>query len=178
MNTSSASLLSNRVLKINVGFLLSDGPANSKDIEINITDPVRIADDLVAKSILGQLRLSRTKEGILVQTKLNILVNRECARCLDGFDHEIPVQVEELYASPHPIGDTEFFVGQDAQLNLAPLLRSEVLIALSHRELCKDDCQGLCPVCGINLNHENCSCSTDFIDPRFAKLKELLDSGD
>lgn len=176
MNMSSASLLSNRVLTINVGFLLSDGPGNRKVIEVGITNAVRIADDLVANSIIGRLHLSRTKEGILVQGKLNIAVDRECARCLDTFNHDIPVNVEELYASPHPIGGTEFFVGQDAKLNLAPLLRAEVLIALSHRHYCSDDCKGLCPVCGINHNHSSCDCERDNIDPRMAKLKELLDS--
>ncbi len=173
---SSASLLSNRVLTINVGFLLSDGPGNQKNIEVEIDSPVRIADDLVAKSIQGQLRLSRTKEGILVQGNLNISVDRECARCLDTFVHEISVNVEELYASPRPIGETEFFVGQDAKLNLAPLLRAEVLIALSHREFCREDCKGLCPVCGVNHNQESCDCEIDNIDPRLAKLKELIDS--
>jgi len=176
VSTSSASLLSNRILKINVGFLLSDGPGNQKDIQVDITDAVRISEDLVAKSIIGQLRLSRTKEGILVQGDLEVSVDRDCARCLDNFVHEIPVQVEELYASPRPIGETEFFVGQDAKLDLAPLLRAEVLIALSHREYCNDDCKGLCPVCGVNRNHESCDCEIDFIDPRMAKLKELLDS--
>ncbi|GAB5491768.1 MAG: hypothetical protein Phog2KO_19830 [Phototrophicaceae bacterium] len=178
MNTSSASLLSNRVLKINVGFLLSDGPGNSKDIQVDITDAVRISDDLVAQSIIGALRLSRTKEGILAQIKFNVIVERSCARCLDTFQHDIPINVEELYASPRPIGETEFFVGQDAQLDLAPLIRAEVLIALSHREFCREDCKGLCPVCGVNHNHESCDCETDYIDPRMAKLKELLDADD
>lgn len=173
---SSASLLSNRVLTINVGFLLSDGPGNQKDIQVKIDDAVRIANDLVAKSITGHLRLSRTKEGILVQGNLDISIDRECARCLDAFTHDIPVTVAELYASPRPIGETEFFVGQDAKLNLAPLLRAEVLIALSHREICREDCKGLCPVCGINHNHESCDCEIDPIDPRLAKLKELIDS--
>ncbi|MEL6307888.1 MAG: DUF177 domain-containing protein [Chloroflexota bacterium] len=176
MKTSGASLLSNRVLKLNVGFLLSDGPGNSKKFELNIDSPVRIADDLIAKAILGELRMSCTKEGILAQTKLHVHVERECARCLDMFEHAIPVQVEELYASPRPIGDTEFFVGDDGQLNLAPLLRAEVLIALSHRQYCSADCKGLCPVCGINLNHESCDCEREHIDPRLAKLKELLDN--
>lgn len=178
MKPSSASLLSNRVLKINVGFLLSAGPGNNKDIDVNITDPVRIADDLVAQSIIGKLRLSRTKEGILVQSHVDVLVIRDCARCLDAFQHIMPVHIEELYASPHPIADTEFFVGQDAQLDLAPLLRSEVLIALSHREYCQPNCRGLCPICGINRNHERCTCDRAPIDPRMAKLKDLLDASD
>lgn len=170
------SLLSNRVLTINVGFLLSDGPGNQKDIQVQIDDALRIADDLVAKSVIGQLRLSRTKEGILVQGNLNISIDRECARCLDAFIHDIPVTVAELYASPRPIGETEFFVGQDAKLNLSSLLRAEILIVLSHRETCREDCQGLCPVCGINHNQESCDCEINTIDPRLAKLKELIDS--
>jgi uncharacterized metal-binding protein YceD (DUF177 family) len=178
VNTSSASFLSKRVLVLNVGFLLSAGPGNSKDIQLDINDAVQIADDLVANHISGHLRLSRTKEGILVQTKLAVAVNRDCARCLETFEHAIPVEVAELYASPHPIGDTEFFVGQNAQLDLAPLLRAEVLIELSHRHYCRDNCQGLCTHCGINLNHETCDCETQSIDPRMAKLKELLDTGD
>lgn len=176
MNTSSASLLSKRVLLLNVGFLLSVGPGNNKDIQFDIDDGVRIADDLVANHISGDLRLSRTKEGILVQTKLSIAVDRECARCLEAFEQSIPVEVEELYASPRPIGDTEFFVGQNAQLDLAPLLRAEVLIALSHRQYCRDNCKGLCPHCGINRNYETCDCEAQPIDPRMAKLKEFLDS--
>jgi len=147
-------------------------------MQLDIDDGVKIADDLVAKHINGTLRLSRTKEGILVQSKLAITVDRDCARCLETFEHSIPVEVEELYASPHPIGDTEFFVGQDAKLDLAPLLRAEVLIALSHRQYCREDCKGLCPHCGTNLNYETCDCETEPIDPRMAKLKELLDSGE
>ena len=50
---------------------------------------------------------------------------------------------------------------------------------LPHKVLCNEDCEGLCPECGANLNKETCSCSEtasdeDFIDPRFAKLKDLF----
>jgi uncharacterized protein len=178
VNTSSASPLSNRVLKLNVGFLLSAGAGNSKDIQVDIQDTVRIAEDLSANAITGKLRLSRTKEGILVQSQLDIHLERECARCLDLFEHAIPVNVEELYASPRPIQGNAFFVGADAQLDLAPLLRAEALIALSHRQFCREDCKGLCPHCGTNLNHETCDCANQAIDPRMAKLKELLDAKD
>ncbi|MCA9915479.1 MAG: hypothetical protein KC496_19130, partial [Anaerolineae bacterium] len=82
MNTSHASPLSNRVLKLNVGFLLSLGPGNIRDVPFEIEDTVQIADDLDANSIAGSLRLSRTKEGLLVQTHLVVTVDRECARCL------------------------------------------------------------------------------------------------
>jgi len=176
VNTSNASPLSNRVLKLNVGFLLSLGSGNIRDVPFEIEDSVQIADDLVAKSIEGSLRLSRTKEGLLVQTHLVVTVDRECARCLSIFEHAIPVEVEELYAYPHPLPETEFFIGQDAKLNLAPLMRAEILIALSHREYCREDCKGLCPVCGINRNEDSCTCESELIDPRMTVLKQLLDS--
>lgn len=178
MKTSSINLLNKRVLILNVGFLLSAGPGNDKTIQLDISDAVKIADDLIANRITGQLRLSRIKEGILVQSELTVVVNQDCDRCLKTFEHAIPVEVEELYASPRPIGDTEFFVGQNAQLDLAPLLRAEILIELSHRHYCQENCQGLCAYCGTNLNHENCDCEAQPIDPRMAKLKELLDAGD
>lgn len=178
VNTSTRALLSKRVLKLNVGYLLNAGPGNHKDIPFEIQDRLRVADDLVAETISGKLRLTRTKEGVLVQTRLTIHMERECARCLATFIHEIPVVVEELYAYPQPLPETEFYIGMDAKLDLSPLLRAEVLIALSHREYCRGDCQGLCAQCGTNLNYETCDCETDNIDPRMAKLKELLDAGD
>lgn len=178
MSKANSGHLNKRVLKLNVGFLLSDGPGNSKDVQLDITDPVKVADDLIVNSVMGKLRLSRNKEGILAQSELHVGVDRQCSRCVDEFEDDIVVRVEELYAHPRPMADTEFYIGQDAQLDLAPLLRAEVLIELTHKRLCHPDCKGLCPVCGVNLNHESCDCDTDFIDPRLAKLKELLDSND
>jgi uncharacterized metal-binding protein YceD (DUF177 family) len=175
VNTSSATLLSNRVLKLNVGFLLSAGPGNKKDVELNITDPVRIADDLVANYVIGTIRMTRGKDGVLIQTDLHVGMERQCARCLEPFEHDMRFQVEELYAHPAPMNETDFFIGKDAKLDLAPLLRAEVLIELSHRKFCRENCQGLCQDCGTNLNHEECGCEADDIDPRMAKLKELLD---
>jgi uncharacterized protein len=170
------TLLNKRVLKLNVGFLLAAGPGNIKDMPIDITAPVRIADDLVANTVTGTVRVSRNKEGILAQTDLNVGIDRECTRCLDVFEDVMQIQVQELYAYPHPIDDAEFFIGQDAKLDLAPLLRAEILIALSHKKLCHEECAGLCPQCGTNLNYESCDCEIDDIDPRMAKLKELLDA--
>lgn len=176
VSTSSVGFLSNRVLKLNVGFLLSAGPGNKKDIYLHINDPVRIAEDLTANRIEGELRLTRAKEGILAEVDLVVEAERECARCLTHFTHPIPVNVQELYAYPRPIPESEFSIGMDAKLDLAPLLRAEVLIELSHRRYCSEDCQGLCPQCGTNLNEASCDCELDRIDPRMAVLKQLLDS--
>lgn len=175
MNTSNLALLSNRILKLNVGYLLNTGAGNQKTVSMDITDPIRVSDDLIFQSVAGTIRLSRTKEGILAQTYLTVTVKRECSRCLDAFEDPIPVEVEELFAYPHPLPETEFAIGGDAKLDLVPLLRSEIIIELTNKKLCREDCKGLCAHCGTNLNYDTCDCDTDIIDPRMAKLKELLD---
>lgn len=178
MNTSNLALLSNRVLKLNVGYLLNAGAGNQKTVSMDITDPIRVSDDLIFQSVSGSIRLSRTKEGILTQTHLTVTVERNCSRCLDAFADPILVEVEELFAYPHPLPETEFSIGGDAKLDLAPLLRAEIIIELTNKKLCQADCKGLCIQCGTNHNHNTCDCDTDFIDPRFAKLKELLDKAE
>lgn len=175
MKTDNKNILNRRVLKMNVGFLLSDGPGNIHESHINIPSPVKVADDLIVNHISGPIRLTRAKEGILVQAEITMGVSLECPRCLDAFDNDIVIDVEELYMHPTPT-DTEFGVGADGKLDLAPLLRAELLISTSHKLLCRPDCKGLCQQCGTNHNHATCDCEIDNIDPRMAKLKELLDA--
>ncbi|GAB4516993.1 MAG: hypothetical protein OHK0046_23160 [Anaerolineae bacterium] len=167
--------VNNRVLKLNVGFLLTSGPGKSHDSVIDFP-AVKVADDLMIKYLRGPLRLSRTKEGILVQAQLETAVDDECYRCLDEVEHTVNVNLEELYAYQSYPSQSEFSIGDDAILNLAPLLRAEVLIELSHGVLCRPDCKGLCPECGTNLNKATCNCEDNKIDPRMEALKKLLKS--
>ncbi len=166
--------VSSRVLKLNVGFLLAGGPGHSHDTAFDVP-AVRVAADLDLEYLRGPLRLSRTKEGILVQGELQVGLEDECARCLDPVSREVIIKLAELFAYPIPL-DNEFSVNDTGILDLAPLVRDEVFIALSSGALCRPDCKGLCPYCGQNLNNATCDCESDAIDPRFAQLKELLDS--
>ncbi len=173
MNTPPKQLLSSRVLKTNVGFLLSAPSGTHQDSRLDIPVAVRVDSDLIVNSISGPLRMTRSKEGILVQANLTISVDNECSRCLDTVMQTVELEIEELFA--YPASDiSEFSVGDDANLDLAPLLRAEVLIEMLHPMLCSEDCRGLCPSCGANRNREACQCAQDEIDPRLAVLKKLL----
>ncbi len=166
--------VSNRVLKLNVGFLIGDGPGHSHDFEFDVPSMVQVTDDLTLNYVCGPVRLSCTKEGILVQAQLKVGIGDECYRCLNAVDRDIAIKLEELYVHANSPG-AEFGVNADGILDLAPLLRAEVLLATTERVLCQSDCRGLCPQCGTNYNHTTCDCEQDDIDPRFVKLKELLD---
>jgi uncharacterized protein len=175
MNDTSNTYMHRRVLKLNVGFLLNAGPGHSNNSELDLP-AVRLSDDVVINYVRGPLRLSRTKEGVLVQAQLNTAVPGECYRCLDTTEHQMNIDLEELYVFHSSDRNAPFRIGEDAMLDMAPLLREEVLIEASHGALCAPDCQGLCTGCGINLNRNTCDCEVDDIDPRMAVLKKLLDS--
>ena len=65
-------------------------------------------------------------------------------------------------------------MGDDAHLDLAPLVREDMLVSMPLQTLCRADCKGLCPQCGQNWNDGPCDCRDDEIDPRFAGLADLL----
>lgn len=153
--------------------MLNAGPGNSNDSTFEFP-AVRVSDDLALNYLTGPLRLSRTKEGILVQATLHAGMNLECIRCLDPVEQDIAFEIEELYAT-NPAVSAAFYIGDDGILDLAPLLREEILINSDKRVLCKPDCKGLCPECGKNRNREECTCAEQQIDPRFAALKALLE---
>jgi uncharacterized protein len=109
----------------------------------------------------------------------------QCARCLEPLRQDVKREFELLY---RPLGadagrdelsvtDAEAEIGyyQGDGLLLEDVLREQVLLALPLKVTCSEDCKGLCPQCGKNLNQEQCSCSTEVEDPRWAALKDVRD---
>lgn len=171
MNAPENGFVSNRVLRLNVGFLLSQSVGTSSDMQFDVP-PMAVSEDLQLIYLRGTLHFVRTTEGILVQGSLNTAVEGECGRCLDAVELPIVLDVEELYAnSENP--NTEFIIGDDAFLDLTPLLHDEIIIATPLAPVCKPDCSGLCLTCGQNLNQGTCDCEADDIDPRLAVLLQL-----
>jgi len=112
-----------------------------------------------------------------VQTTLEL----PCSRCLEPFT--LPVdQTFDLRYQPHAhnTGEGEREIEEDDlttafyehdAIDLGHLMREQMYLALPMKPLCRDDCRGLCAVCGTNLNRGTCLCSTRWEDPRFAALK-------
>ncbi len=136
------------------------------------------------KSIQVDLHIQESAEEYFCQGTVNAIVNIECSRCLNGFDKEIECSIdfiacaESLHADvdEKDVLDTEdyaYFTGGDIQADISDILRQAIILSLSLKPLCSDDCQGLCSQCGINLNEQECSCVTEKIDPRWEGLKKL-----
>jgi DUF177 domain-containing protein len=80
-----------------------------------------------------------------------------------GYDGQSDLKVEDL----------EFSYYDGEEVDLTPLIREQTLLALPTRPLCREDCRGLCPRCGANLNQGDCGCPTEAGDPRLSVLRSL-----
>lgn len=160
-----------RVLRFQIGFLLAEGKGHSSDTTLDIPR-LRVAEDLTLDYLRGVLRFSRTSRGILVQGTLETQVPAQCARCLDDVPIRLTIPLEEMFVYPAE-PDAEFNVPETGILDLAPLLREEIILQIPIGTLCRPDCAGLCPTCGKNLNLGPCNCAHDDVDPRLAALRAL-----
>ena len=122
------------------------------------------------------LRLEAVMEGVLVTGTAHASLVGECARCLAPLADDIDVRFQELYVyEDHalPGEDDEVSVLQDDLVDLEPLLRDAVVLALPFQPLCGEDCPGLCPECGARLADEPDHSHEEPVDPRWAALAEL-----
>jgi len=86
---------------------------------------------------------------------------------------EMPADdVEAEEGAEVPAEDLDLFPYEDDFVDLEPLFREQFVLAVPYAPLCKEDCKGLCPQCGTDLNTGTCTCSAP-VDPRFAGLKNL-----
>lgn len=133
----------------------------------------RLTDD----PIEARLRAESVVEGVLVTGPVDVQAEFDCARCLTKITDELSVDVCELYVGPgHEAPPEEDPYRVDGlELDLEPMLRDAVTLALPLRPVCREDCQGICARCGQDLNEGPCDCKEDEVDPRWAALTELRD---
>lgn len=98
-----------------------------------------------------------------------------CDRCAEDLERTLKYSFSHiLLEAVEDENDDEIIEVPGLLLELDELAYSDILLALPTKYLCSEDCRGLCPQCGANLNEGNCSCITDTIDPRLAVLRDLL----
>jgi uncharacterized protein len=125
-------------------------------------------------------------EGVLVSGTVDATMSGECGRCLDPVSAPLQVEIQELYSYPdsgpygsrsggHSDDDDEIPSLVDDLIDLEPVLRDALVLALPMSPLCREDCPGLCPDCGEQLAELPEDHSHDAVDPRWAALAGLRD---
>jgi uncharacterized protein len=171
------------VTRLNVAGLLREPAGTTRTVELGELEWAPI-DGQPPRRVLGTLRLQRTNRGILATGRARTLARRTCIRCLDEFDEPVEVALaEEFLASVDPAtgavlpvdgaeGDVSR-IDAHREIDLAALLADELTLAEPMHPLCRPDCRGLCPVCGLRLDdpgHEDHE-GVD-VDPRLAALAD------
>lgn len=158
-------------------------PGSIRTIQQTVPSPARIGLDLIAipqgADLDLDLRLESVSEGVLVSGTVSGPTRGECARCLEPITGEVEVVLTELFAYPDSATEStteDDEVGRviDQTVNLEQPIIDAVGLALPFVPLCSPDCPGLCPQCGIALSTAGPGHHHDQIDPRWAKLAEML----
>lgn len=122
-------------------------------------------------------RVYRLAGNLYLDFKYTVDMIFECSRCLKHFKNSVQGSFTKELVQEKPNEeelDLVFYIQKD-ELDLKSLLLDSIYDHMSFDVLCDEDCKGLCPKCGQDLNVEECDCDLDEIDPRFAKLKGLID---
>jgi uncharacterized protein len=164
-----------QALRLNVGFLLNQPVGSSREFFFDLPE-VFLEPDLQLENLTGTSRLTRTAQGILLQARMKANLSTECARCLTGVDLLLETEFTELYAfTLRSVSEAGLILPEDGIIDLAPVLREYMILEVPINPLCREDCAGLCPVCGESLTENPHSHDLEGTDPRLEQLKALLD---
>jgi len=130
-----------------------------------------------------ELTYYRSGQDIVFHGRFSGEVSARCGRCLEDYCFEMDKHFDfVLTPDPAKSGRRAEELSRDdlglsyysgEEIDLAPLIAEQVILALPTRPLCRESCCGLCGTCGTNLNNESCSCSVAVGDPRMAIFRTL-----
>ncbi|MGH7842813.1 MAG: YceD family protein [Candidatus Binataceae bacterium] len=141
-----------------------------------------IAEYVLVRPVAVEVSYYRAGTEVFLSGTVEAMARANCARCAEDFatSHARPFR---YVLAPRSIGydqesdlrgeDLEFSLYEGDHVDLAPLVREQVILALAERPLCREDCLGLCPRCGVNRNEATCDCRSETADSRLAVLRTL-----
>lgn len=142
------------------------------DESVKLTGPV---------DVKGQVKRAGTE--VFVDGHLETRAQLECDRCLKPIDLPVTADFALEYitgadyesSSAAALSEDELAVSvfNGETIDVDEIVKEQILLAVPARTLCREDCKGICPECGIDLNIGQCDCAADEVDPRWAALKGL-----
>jgi uncharacterized protein len=157
-------------------------PGSMRKLSLAVPAPADLGIDVLSvpegSKLALELRLEAVMEGVLVSGTARGSLRGECVRCLDPLEREITSELQELFAYPgvgHPGDEDDLPQMEGDLLDLEPVVRDAVVLALPFQPVCSQDCPGLCPQCGTRLaddpGHEHAA-----TDSRWSVLQTMYGS--
>lgn len=132
--------------------------------------------------VTSHMDFTATSGNVYVRGTMKAALQFECSRCLNGFEMDLDTDFsiffvrgrEEAKELELSAADMEVNYLEGPEIDTTELLLAQIALETPMQPLCREDCKGLCPSCGADLNAGDCGCSrTEKIDPRFAALKNF-----
>jgi len=150
-------------------------------------DPSLFAEDAQDFRVVSPVEFTAdvNKDGQKIRATGRVKGALECAcsRCLEAFTIPVDTSFDALFlpasanagTDEQEVGDDDLGVSfyTNDTIDLGEVVREQFYLALPMKPLCREDCRGLCPICGINRNREVCSCESTWVDPRLEPLRKL-----
>lgn len=171
----------------NVAQLLKSPIGSTMDVELDNDDRLVLNDEeaQLAGPITGQVRLHHTNQGVYAEGTAYVPVHLSCTRCLKDFTTTLALPLrEEYYPTVDvetglpvrvPESETAFPIDEHHQVDLREAIRQNLVVNIPMQTLCSEECQGLCAVCGRDLNAEPHTHADETQDERFASLRGLFE---
>ncbi len=170
-------------------------PGSQREASLTAEAPAELGIEILGvpqgSPVELDLRLEAVMEGVLVTGTATAELEGECARCLEPIEDTITIDLQELFlyddirdaaAGPDGSSDDDEETGvrrtEDDLIDLEPVLRDAVVLALPFQPLCQDDCPGLCVECGARLADDPDHRHDEPVDPRWAALQDLAASNE
>ncbi len=154
---------------------LSDGIHNYKfDEDVNGLG----LDEPFVKNLHVNVQLNKSHNQIILDAELSVDANLSCDRCNKNFNSVLTNSYRMVYLFNMEADDSQSinltYLNLDSdKINIDNDVRDYALLSIPMKKLCKEDCKGLCPKCGKNLNEGSCNCLKSNIDDRWLPLQEL-----
>jgi uncharacterized protein len=172
-------------LEFNVSQLLRQNIGDTVDEDVDVAQPLDL-EDIATRRIRGHVHLIRTNFGILAHVDLRAVVDLECDRCLEIYSATVGAHFSEEYlpvidvSTGRPVQsertDETFFISPNHIVDVTEAARQHLLLAIPMHHVCKEECRGLCAICGSNRNMNPCQCVTEADHPLSAIAALLRDA--
>ena len=146
-------------------------------VSVDLSDLCYGVSHPVSEPVLAQGTVRNTAGVLMMEGQVRTTIHGICDRCAGSFDREVtfPIDVVLVTELANEENEDEWvFPLEGDSADLDDIVRTVFVLNLDSKLLCKEDCKGLCPKCGKNLNDGPCNCQKE-LDPRFAALKQLLE---
>jgi len=152
-------------------------PSGRSELALDGTLDLGLADGRPETArVSGTAVVQNLESRVLVSGTLEAEGTAECGRCLEDFtlkwDVPLDVMVLRDVDTDETEGETLLILQQKGEVDLRETLRECAILGYPQAAVCRTDCKGLCPECGIDRNRDTCDCEKEDVDPRWAGLPE------